>query len=63
MQLLGASDLTLDTTASPRSHFDYYVSSYILQAPTEGVGAEVKAPMLKRCVDIRLFLQKVACMV
>lgn len=48
MQLLGPSDMTLDTTASPRTDFDYYVSSYVLSAPTEGIGAKVSAPLLKR---------------
>lgn len=52
MQLLGPNDSTLDVEASPQTNMDYYVSSYVLNAPTEGLEAKVEAPFLKRYVPL-----------
>jgi histone deacetylase complex regulatory component SIN3 len=53
IQLLGKSDLTIDDNfKTPQERFDYYLASYTLSSPTEGVGQEVKAPLLRRCVHL-----------
>lgn len=49
MQLLGKEDLTLDDAygSSAKMHSSW-VASFALMSATEGVGAQVKAPLLKR---------------
>ena len=49
IQLLGKEDLTLDDAyGSEEKMHASWVSSYALTSSTEGVGAQVKAPLLKR---------------
>ncbi len=49
VQLLGKEDLTLDDAhADPRRLHSSWVASYALPSATEGVGAQVTAPVLKR---------------
>lgn len=51
IQLLGKDDLTLDDAyGSEAKMHASWVASYALTAATEGVGAHVKAPLLKRYV-------------
>lgn len=49
MQLLGKDDLTLDDAyGSEQKMHSSWVASYALMSATEGVGARVDAPLLKR---------------
>lgn len=49
VQLLGKEDLTLDDAyGSDEKMHASWVASYALTSATEGVGAHVKAPLLKR---------------
>jgi paired amphipathic helix protein Sin3a len=49
IQLLGKEDLTLDDAyGSEEKMHASWVASYALTSSTEGVGAQVKAPLLKR---------------
>lgn len=51
IQLLGKEDLTLDDAyGSDEKMHASWLASYALTSATEGVGAQVKAPLLKRCV-------------
>lgn len=49
IQLLRREDLTMDdAVGSPDKTFQSYLASYALTSATEGIGSEVKAPLLKR---------------
>lgn len=49
MQLLGREDLTIDDCYGSKAKMhSSWVASFALMAATEGVGAQVKAPLLKR---------------
>lgn len=55
IQLLGKEDLTLDDAyGSEEKMHASWVASYALTSTTEGVGAKVKAPLLKRCLPFVL---------
>lgn len=54
IQLLGKEDLTLDDAfGSEAKLHQSWLASYVLVSPSEGIGAPVKAPLLKRCVAFR----------
>ncbi|GAA5858256.1 hypothetical protein JCM1840_001116 [Sporobolomyces johnsonii] len=49
IQLLGKEDLTLDDAyGSDAKMHQSWIASYALTSPSEGIGAQVKAPLLKR---------------
>jgi histone deacetylase complex regulatory component SIN3 len=49
MQLMSPEDLTLDDALdSVNGGWNYYVDSYVLEQPTEGIGSEIHAPLLHR---------------
>ncbi|GJN87300.1 hypothetical protein Rhopal_000248-T1 [Rhodotorula paludigena] len=49
IQLLGKEDLTLDDAhASEAKLHQSWLASFMLTSPSEGIGAQVKAPLLKR---------------
>ncbi|GAA5991337.1 hypothetical protein JCM5350_006988 [Sporobolomyces pararoseus] len=49
IQLLGKEDLTLDeANFSEERFYQSWIASYALTSPSEGIGARVKAPLLKR---------------
>lgn len=48
VQMLSRDDLTLDDARSLEQRWLYYISSYCLWMPTEGLTAEAQAPFLKR---------------
>lgn len=53
MQLLGKEDLTLgDAHDSEAKMHQSWLASFQLTSPSEGIGAQVKAPLLKRCVVV-----------
>lgn len=53
IQLLGKEDLTLDDAhGSEVKLHQSWLASYVLVSPSEGIGAPVKAPLLKRSVHI-----------
>lgn len=55
IQLLGKEDLTLDDAyGDDEKMHASWVASFALTSATEGVGAQVKAPLLKRCVFFQL---------
>lgn len=48
VQMLSKDDLTLDDPATAEQKWLYYMSSYCLWQPTEGLPGEAQAPFLKR---------------
>jgi paired amphipathic helix protein Sin3a len=49
IQLLGKEDLTLDeANFSEERLYQSWIASYALTSPSEGIGARVHAPLLKR---------------
>ncbi|PWN54288.1 hypothetical protein IE53DRAFT_383137, partial [Violaceomyces palustris] len=48
IQMLSRDDLTLDDARTAEQRWLYYISSYCLWTPTEGLPAEAGAPFLKR---------------
>lgn len=60
IQLLGKEDLTLDDAhGSDVKLHQSWLASYVLVSPSEGIGAPVKAPLLKRygiSIALRSFL-------
>lgn len=49
IQLLGKGDFTLDeANLSPERLYQSWIASYALTSPSETVGAQVKAPLLRR---------------
>ena len=52
IQLLAGEDLTIDDGTVPQDRqWSYYLDSFVLEQPTEGVGSEVRAPLLHRSVN------------
>lgn len=50
IQLLGKEDLTMDDAyESEAKMHQSWLASFALTSPSEGIGAQVKAPLLKRC--------------
>lgn len=48
MQVLNKDDLTLDDAISSEEKWSYYIDSYVLLAPTEGVSSDTRTPFLRR---------------
>ncbi|KAG0224512.1 Transcriptional regulatory protein sin3 [Actinomortierella wolfii] len=48
IQLLSKNDYTLDTAISSEEKWGYYIDSYVLLTPTEGVAASVVPTFMKR---------------
>lgn len=55
IQLLGPDDMTLDDAFDGADSWEYYRASYVLTNPTEGIGAGVVAPLLRRCAQTSIF--------
>ncbi|BFZ61969.1 Transcriptional regulatory protein sin3 [Saitoella coloradoensis] len=49
IQLLGKDDMTLDEATTAEEQWRYYIDSYVMSSPTEGVSPErVRPPFLRR---------------
>lgn len=51
LQLLSKEDASVDDAQNRTDRWKQYIESYVLSHQTEGIVGEVKAPMLRRCID------------
>ncbi|KAF9968472.1 Transcriptional regulatory protein sin3 [Actinomortierella ambigua] len=58
IQLLSKNDYTLDTAISSEEKWGYYIDSYVLLTPTEGVAASVVPTFMKRNLPEQMLLDE-----